>query len=159
MPWANLVLGQVVKHYCRRRVTGVTRRVRMGTSVRLQTLLRQTQGHGVLTTAYSERLNATFRARLAVLTRRTRGLARRQAWLQAGMYLVGTVYNVCTYHASLTLEDGTQRTPAMAAGSTDRCWSLADLLWHRVPPPRWVPPKQRGRRSKALQALIARWAA
>ncbi len=96
VPWANLVLGQVVKHYCRRRVTGVTRRVRMGTSVLLQTLLRQTQGHGVLNTAYSERLNATFRARLAVLTRRTRGLARRQAWLQAGMYLVGTVYNVCT---------------------------------------------------------------
>lgn len=159
VPWANLVLGQVVKHYCRRRVTGVTRRLVSGTQALLTTLLRQTQGQaGVLNTAYIERLNATFRARLAVLTRRTRGLARRQAWLQAGMYLVGTVYNFCTEHASLILDDGTRRTPAMAAGITDRCWSVADLLWQRVPPPRWTPPKRRGRRSKGLQQLIDRWA-
>ena len=157
-PWANVVIGQVVKHYCRRRVTGVTRRLVSGTQALLTTLLQQTQGQGVLNTAYIERLNATFRARLAVLTRRTRGLARRQAWLHAGMYLVGTVYNFCTQHASLALDDGTQRTPAMAAGITQRYWSVADLLWHRVPPPRWSPPKRRGRRSKELQHLIDRWA-
>jgi transposase-like protein len=158
VPWTDLVIGQVVKQYCRRRVGGVTRRLAAGTPRLLTRLLRQTQGEGVLNTAYIERLNATFRARLAVLTRRTRGLARRQAWLQAGMYLVGTVYNFCTEHASLTLDDGTHRTPAMAAGITDHRWSVAELLWHRVPPPRWTPPKRRGRRSKELQQLIDRWA-
>ena len=39
----------------------------------------------LVSTSYIERLNATLRARLAVLVRRTRGTARRQARLQAGM--------------------------------------------------------------------------
>jgi hypothetical protein len=110
-----------------------------------------------LNTAYIERLNATFRARLAVLVRRTRRAARREVRLHAGMYLIGTVYNFCTYHDSLTLRAQGRRTPAMAAGITDYCWSVAELLRQPVPPPRWQPPKRRGRRSKALQDLIDRW--
>jgi hypothetical protein len=51
-----------------------------------------------------------------------------------------------------------RRTPAMAAGVTDQCWSIAELLEYRVPLPRWQPPKKRGRRSKELQELIKRWA-
>jgi hypothetical protein len=142
-------------------VVGVRRCLAQGSERLLRQLLRATQdkGQGVLNTAFSERLKATLRARLAALVRRTRALARRQGMLQAGMYLVGTVYNFCTYHDSLTLAQGAQRTPAMVAGITNRCWSVAELLWHRVPPPRWTPPKQRGRRSKAMQQLIQRWAA
>ncbi len=113
----------------------------------------------MLNTAYIERLNATFRARLALLTRRTRALARRPALLHASLYLVGTIYNFCTYHDSLTTAAGSRRTPAMAAGLTDHCWTVTKLLWHRVPPARWVPPKRRGRRSKELQHLIEQWAA
>ena len=120
-------------------------------------LLTLTQGGGVLNTAYIERLNATFRARLAALARRTRALLRRKPLLRAGMYLVGTVYNFCTFHASLT-QDRLRRTPAMAAGITDHCWSVAELLWHRIPPPPWRPPKRRGRPSKAMQRLVAQWA-
>ncbi len=75
------------------------------------------------------------------------------------MYLVGTVYNFCTVHASLTTSAQERRTPAMAAGLTDHCWTMQELLEHRVPPARWQPPKQRGRRSKEMQALITRWAA
>jgi hypothetical protein len=74
------------------------------------------------------------------------------------MYLVGTLYNFCTYHTSLVLANGEQRTPAMTAGITDHCWTVQELLWTQVPPPRWEPPKQRGRRSKAMQQLIERWA-
>jgi hypothetical protein len=29
----------------------------------------------------------------------------------------------------------------MAAGITDYRWTVAELLWYRVPPKRWVPPK------------------
>ena len=47
------------------------------------------------------RLNATFRERLASLARRGRALARHTLTLQHGMYLIGTVYNFCTPHASL----------------------------------------------------------
>ena len=155
--WPDLVLGQVVKRYRQRRVVGVVRRLAHGSWTLAQRLIWQTQGAGVLNTAYIERLNATFRARLAVLVRRTRGTARRQARLQAGMYLVGTVYNFCTYHASLTLQGQGRRTPAMAAGITNRCWSVGEVLRHPVPPARWQPPKRRGRRSQALQQLIDRW--
>ncbi|MCA1837588.1 MAG: hypothetical protein LC674_02065 [Actinobacteria bacterium] len=120
---------------------------------------RQEGAGGVLNTAYIERLNATFRARLAVLARRSRGAARCHTRLHAGMYLVGTVYNFCTYQASLSTVTSGPRTPAMAAGLARHLWSVTEMLQYRVPPPRWRPPKRRGRRSKALQQLIDRWAA
>ncbi len=158
VPWRDLTIGQVIKQYAGKRVVGVSRRLVQGTSATALRLLAQTPGCLVLNTAYIERLNGTFRARLAPLARRTHHLVHRKELLHAGMYLVGALYNFCTVHASLTLASGQTRTPAMAAGITDHCWSVQELLWHRVPPPRWSPPKQRGRRSKALQRLIERWA-
>ena len=68
--WPKVVIGQVVKRYQRRRVVGVERRLARGSWSLLGRLLDRTQGGGVLNTAYIERLNATFRARLAVLVRR-----------------------------------------------------------------------------------------
>jgi hypothetical protein len=159
--WPKVVIGQVIKRYERRHVVDVERRLKQGSWSQLTRLLDRTQGGGgVLNTAYIERLNATFRARLAVLVRRSRGLARRHRRLHAGMYLVGTVYNFCAYHASLsTTASGPSRTPAMAAGLTSHRWSMAEVLEYRVPGARWQPPKRRGRRSKAMQQLIDRWAA
>jgi transposase-like protein len=159
--WPKVVIGQVIKRYERRRVVGVERRLVQGSWSLLERLLDHTQGgRGVLNTAYIERLNATFRARLAVLVRRSRGLARQHRRLHAGMYLVGTVYNFCCYHASLSsTRSDPPRTPAMAAELTSHRWSVAEVLEYRVPPPRWQPPKRRGRRSKAMQQLIDRWAA
>ncbi len=162
--WPKVVIGQVVKRYQRRRVVDIERRLVQGAWPLLERLLDRTQGGvagGVLNTAYIERLNATFRARLAVLVRRSRGAARRHARLHAGMYLVGTIYNFCTYHASLLSSSPKSgpRTPAMAAGITSHRWSIAEMLRYRVPPERWRPPKRRGRRSKAMQELIERWAA
>ena len=154
-PWRNIYIAQVVKRYIQRRVVDVERRIVDGTPARVETLRRRSQGDGVINTAYIERLNATFRERLASLTRRGRALARRTLTLQHGMYLIGTVYNFYTPHASLSHAGGT--TPAMAAGITDHCWSVRELLSFHVPPPRWTPPKQRGRPSRALKRLIERW--
>jgi transposase-like protein len=156
--WAELVIGQVVKQYAGRRVIEVAHWIAQGTAIAAVVLLQRT-GSQVLNTAYIERLNGTFRERLAGLARRTRHLLRQQATLEAGMYLVGTVYNFCTVHRSLSRSGQEPRTPAMAAGLADHRWSVEELLKHPVPPPRWQPPKQRGRRSKEMQALIARWAA
>jgi hypothetical protein len=165
--WPHLVLGQVVKQYAaggrgrRWHVTGVVRRVAHGSGAAARALVPATQGTGVLNTAYIERLNATFRQHLAGLGRRSRHVARRPATLTTGLYRVGTVYNFCTRHHSLTVREpwGQRRTPAIAAGLTDHCWSVAELLEYQVPLPRWQPPKKRGRRSKELQELIERWAA
>jgi len=76
-PWRNVLIAQVIKRYERRRVVETERRIIDGTPARVETLRRRSQGEGVINTAYIERLNATFRERLASLTRRGRALARR----------------------------------------------------------------------------------
>ena len=155
-PWRHVLLAQVVKRSERRRVVETERRIIDGTPARVETLRRRSQGDGVINTASIERLHATFRERLASLTRRGRALARRTLTLQQGMSLVGTVSNFCTPHESLYVAGG-QQTPAMAAGITDHCWTVRELLSCPVPPPRWTLPKQRGRPSHALKRLLARW--
>jgi transposase-like protein len=154
-PWRHVCIAQVVKHYERRRVVATEHRMVDGAPARVETLRRRSQGEGVINTAYIERLNATFRERLAPLARRCRALARHTLTLHEGMFLVGTVYNFCTPHASLSQIRKT--TPAMAAGITDHCWTIHALLSFPVPLSRWAPPKQRGRPSQAFRRLIERW--
>jgi transposase-like protein len=161
-PWRQLLIAQIVKHYERRRVVGVERRIIQGTATQIEEVRAASQGNGVLNTAYIERLNATFRERLASLTRRARALAPHLVTLEHGMYLIGTVYNFCTVHESLhvartTTAAAVLRTPAMAAGITDHCWTVHELLSFHVPPPQWTPPKRRGRPSRMLRRLVERW--
>lgn len=164
--WDGLVIAQVVKQYEHGHVSGVLHRIVQGTCAQVQVLLMQTQGGGVINTAFIERLNATFRARLCGLVRRGRSLTKQSATLYQGVYLVGTVYNFCTFHQSLRLPlligsrgriHWVPRTPAMAAGITAHRWTMQELLSYRVPPARWVPPNKRGRPSKQLRALIKQW--
>jgi hypothetical protein len=64
------------------------------------------------------------------------------------MYLVGCVYNFCAHHKSLRLTlwitdrriHWVQRTPAIAAGLTDHCWSVEELLIFKPPISPFVPP-------------------
>src|SRR4051812_12735839 len=147
--------AQVVKHAAKRHVVGVTRRVVHGTLVGIEAVLEATATGTVINSAYIERLNATFRAHLAPLARRGRAIARTEAALTAGLWLVGTAYNFCWPHDSLrrlAVPDAPrkwhQRTPAMAAGLADHPWTIRELLRFQVPLPRWVPPKRRGRPPK-----------
>jgi transposase-like protein/IS1 family transposase len=159
--WKNILIAQVIKRYAKRRVVAVTRRIVQGTRRQVDAVRHRSQGQGVINTAYIERLNATFRERWTPLVRRGRALARRTLTLEHGMYLIGTVYNFCSPHASLrgAALGAAKRacTPAMAAGITDHCWTLHELLSFQVPPPRWLPPKRRGRPSRALQQTIEQW--
>jgi transposase-like protein len=159
--WDNIAIVQVVKQRTAS-VLSVQRRIVQGTEQLVAQLLTATQGAGQINTAYIERLNGTFRQRLAALTRRGRMLARLPHTLTYGMYLVGTVYNFCSYHDSLALElvitpqrrRWLHRTPAIAAGLTDHRWSVQELLSFKVPPPPFVPPKRRGRPPK-VKGLIS----
>ena len=77
VPWPNIAIVQVIK----RRVEGVLsveRRVTQGSEEMVGRVLRESQGGGCINfaqhhevTAYIERLNATFRQRLACLARRS----------------------------------------------------------------------------------------
>ena len=163
LEWPNICIAQVVKEYAGKCVSGIQRRIVQGAPATIATVIKATQGAGGINTAFIERLNGTFRSCLGSLARRTRALGRKAERLAAGAFLVGTVYNFCTEHESLRLpgliggHKWLERTPAMASGLTDHCWSVKELLSYRVPPPRWQPPKRRGRMSAALKALIARW--
>lgn len=152
-----------MKQYAQRRIIGVVRRIIQGTAQQVKTILQRSQAGGVINIAYIERLNGTFRQRLAPLVRRGRALARQSQPLHWGMYLVGTIYNFCTDHQSLRLpgliggHKWLSRTPAMAAGITDHCWSVHELLSYHVPLSPWRPPKRRGRPSRTTKRLVARW--
>lgn len=163
--WPDIAIVQVVK---RRMGTAlyIERRVVQGCPGKIERLRQVTQGGlGVINTAYIERLNATFRLRLSWLTRRTRTLARQPQTLTAGMYIAGCFYNLCDFHHSLRIRlwvgrhgyRWVQRTPAMAADLTDHRWTVDELLTFRVPLPRWIPPKRRGRPSKETLCLIEQW--
>jgi hypothetical protein len=58
-------------------------------------LLQLSGGGSILNTAFIERLNGTFRERLASLTRKSRHAAVRLPALRMGMYLSGCTYNFC----------------------------------------------------------------
>ena len=155
----GVMVAKVIKRYARHRVVEVVRSIVRGTEVAVRERLVATQRHAsaVINTAYVERLNATFRARLAPLARRTRSAVRQRGTLESGMWLVGTCYNFLWVHRSLRQERATderparkwiERTPAQAARLTDHRWTIEELLGFVVPPAEI--PKRRGRRPKWL---------
>lgn len=141
LAWSGFVLAQTVKWQVAGRVLGIRVCHIAGNVRKIQELLPKQQ---VLSTAYIERLNATFRQRLSGLCRRSRCLLGSSEALSAGMYLVGSVYNFCTPHRSLG-----QQTPAMAAGVTLYVWSVGELLCYHVPPAPYPLRKRRGRKPKS----------
>jgi hypothetical protein len=85
------------------------------------------------------------------------------------MYLVGCVYpgtgvyNFCSQHKSLRLKlliterraHWLRRTPAIAAGLTNHCWSVEELLMFKLPISPFVPLKRRGRPPKLALVAVA----
>jgi transposase-like protein len=149
VPWQEVAIAQTVKWQEAGRVLGIRVCHLAGDCSQIARLLPERQ---VLNTAYIERLNATFRQRLGCLVRRSRCLARQAKTLEAAMYLLGGVYNFCTPHQSLG-QEGQKRTPAMAAGITQDCWSVGQLLSYRVAPAPFVPKKRRSRKPKSQASL------
>lgn len=160
--WEQVAIVQVIKRRTQAALT-IERRIVQGYAELVDHLIAASQTVGTINTAFIERLNATFRQRLACLVRRSRALARQVETLQAGMYLVGCVYNFCTHHQSLRLPLWiTERrvhwvpiTPAVAARLTDHRWSVEELLMFKLPISPFVPPKRRGRPPKHTLLLVA----
>jgi transposase-like protein/IS1 family transposase len=126
----GFALAQVVKAGMRQG-EGIVRRVVAGTEATVAAALAASHGGTTINTAYSERLNATLRERLAPLVRRRRTPAHGTALVESGLHLLRLAYNDCWAHESLRVRAiGTgrrwlERTPAMAAGLAERlCWLL-----------------------------------
>ena len=153
--WPELSIGTVIKRTQNKRVVEITRRMTHGLLAQAEKLLLLSQGGMILNTAFIERLNGTFRERLASLTRKSRHAARRLRALETGMYLIGCSYNFCFAHHELSKAShvGSPCTPAMAAGLTDHVWSVCELLNYHIAPPPWVEPKRSGRPGKDAEPL------
>lgn len=145
--WPGLCIATVIKRAEKKRVVEITRKLVVGTTEHAAALRAQTPGCTEFNTALIERFNGTLRERLAALTRKCRHAAQRCHTLELGMYVVGTTYNWCWPHHELSGKKhfGYPCTPAMAAGLTDHCWSVAELLTYKVAPLPWVAPRRRGR--------------
>ncbi len=138
----RLIYGQVKKVYRRRKVVRVTQQMRCGTRAELRTALRRRGLSGRLNTAFVERVNLTLRQSVAALVRRTWSTAREAPQLLAQLEWWRAYYHFARPHTSLRValsqprERGgqrlpqryRQRTPAMAAGLTQRRWTVMELL-------------------------------
>jgi hypothetical protein len=105
-----------------------------------------------INTAFVERINLTLRQHVAAVGRPVSTLCKGEDGLRQQLVLFQGYHNFCLPHASLRLPraapeptkgSGSAKlwrpcTPAMAAGLTDRVWSLREVLLFRVPP--WPQP-------------------
>jgi IS1 family transposase len=118
---ADVDYGQIVKfydaepigpgRYAPPRVTGVERTVIAG---------NPDQAH--ISTSHVERQNLTMRMSMRRFTRLTNAFSKKLENLQAAVALHFSHYNLVRLHKTLRV------TPAMAAGVSDRLWSLEELV-------------------------------
>jgi IS1 family transposase len=144
----QLIYGQLIKSYCRRKLAKIRYVMRAGLAQRLSCGLKNLGFSGRLNTAFIERLNLTVRHSLAALSRRSWSTAQSQSELVLHLEWWRAYYHFARPHHSLRIALGQpllrggkrlpkryrKRTPAMAAGLTERVWSVADLLSYPLPP-------------------------
>jgi len=145
---AGLIYGQVKKSYQRRRLIRVSQVMRLGTEAALKAALQGMGLSGRLNTAFIERVNLTVRHGVAALARRTLATAQQTPHLLAHLEWWRAYYHFVRPHQSLRValvqpcERGgklvaqryRQRTPAMAAGRTNRRWTAHEVLSYPLPP-------------------------
>ena len=150
IPLPQLLYAQVIKTVRRRRLVRVSHRVVFGTLLAVEQVL-STCGWQI-NTAFIERLNLSMRQHVAAIGRRVTTLCKHEAGVRQQLALYQTYYSFCLPYASLRVPsltliptNGTgsatqwrPRTPAMAAGLTERVWTLREVLLFRVPP--WPQP-------------------
>ena len=144
----GLIYGQVKKSYRRRKLVRVTHVMRLGTEDALTVALQGLGLSGRLNTAFIERVNLTVRHAIAALARRTWATAQQSPHLLAHLEWWRAYYHFVRPHEALRValiqprERGgkrlaqryRQRTPAMAAGRTNRRWSSCEVLSYPLPP-------------------------
>lgn len=119
VPDPRVRYGQVIKQRAGRRLVSVTRRVVFGVAELIP--LKQ------ISTSLLERLNGTIRQHVASLHRKTRAFAKVRTALDTQAQLFKSYYNLCRKHGTLK-----GQTPVQAAGLSDHCWTLRELLTYNA---------------------------
>jgi IS1 family transposase/transposase-like protein len=139
---AGLIYGQVKKCYRQRKLVRVRPVMRLGTQADLTIALQRLGLSGRLNTAFIERVNLTVRHGIAALARRTWATAQQSPHLLAHLEWWRAYYHFVRPHEALRValmqprERGGNRlaqryrprTPAMAAGRTNRRWTTREVL-------------------------------
>lgn len=82
-----------------------------------------------VSTSYVERQNLNMRMSMRRFTRLTNGFSKKAENHAHAVSLYFMFYNYCRPHQTLTkAAKGIKMTPAMAAGLTDRVWTVQDIL-------------------------------
>ena len=122
--------------------------MRLGTEASLTVALQAMGFSGRLNTAFIERVNLTVRHGIAALARRTWATAQQSPSLLAHLEWWRAYYHFVRPHQSLQVtlvqprerggklvaQRDLQRTPAMAAGRTNRRWTTREVLSCPLPP-------------------------
>lgn len=82
----------------------------------------------LISTSYVERSNLTIGMQNRRFTRLTNAFSKKAENHAHAVSLFFLYYNYCRPHQSLTKAAGTKTTPAMAAGLTDRVWTVKDII-------------------------------
>lgn len=118
------------------RIVKVDTRVIFGKRKRILERLVDTPSK-TINTSFIERSNANWRLWDAHLCRKSLTFAKSMRWLEAKFAIVVSAYNFVRPHESLSRDQTNRKfipkTPAMAAGITNRLWGLQELL--RLPMP------------------------
>jgi IS1 family transposase len=144
---AELLYGQVKKHYRRRKLVRVTQVLRCGTRAGLKAALTRLGLSGQLNTAFVKRVNLTLRQSVAALARRTWSTLQDAPQLLLQLEWWRAYYHFVRPHESLRVplaqprdrggrrlpQRYRQRTPAMAAGLTSQRWTVHELLMLPLP--------------------------
>jgi hypothetical protein len=83
---------------------------------------RRKSRHEHVSTSYVERQNLTMRMSMRRFTRLTNAFSKKLDNHIHALALYFAFYNLCRIHKTLRM------SPAMAAGVTDRPWSLEDII-------------------------------
>ncbi|MEK7544138.1 MAG: IS1 family transposase [Patescibacteria group bacterium] len=79
-------------------------------------------------TSYVERQNLTMRMNMRRFTRLTNAFSKKIENLEHAVALHLMYYNFCRPHKTLNPVRSLGKTPAMAAGVTDRIWKIEDII-------------------------------
>jgi IS1 family transposase len=137
---AQLLYGQVKKHYRRGCIQRVEHRAMLGTSEQIQAALVSQGFTGTIQTAFVERFNGTLRHGVSTLVRRTGGKAQLLGELTLHLEWFRAYYSFVRPQSSLRaaleipvllpgrVQKYHQHTPAMVTGIGSRRWTVLELL-------------------------------